>query len=241
MAPKGRHGRLLLDEFDFSTDTMSASLEMSVESVGANAWQSAAALAQPGAPGAKLKVAGYYTGADAGTIYGEMRERLGSEASAWIAWLVDTRSLGQPADVLRTAWVSDLPLEAPIKELITLSATFEGVPYGGYTLLDGAVTATGNGTVVTLPAAGSAGGTAFLFVRSITGTATDAAVSVECDTIVGMSTPTDKGTIEFSAVGVYELAITGTVEQYVRVTIDDLGGATSFTAALILCVDGVTQ
>ena len=32
--------------------------------------------------------------------------------------------------------------------------------------------------------------------------------------------------------GVYELAPTGTVEEYVRVVIDDLGGATGFTAAL---------
>jgi len=241
MAPKGRHGRLLLDEFDFSTDTMSASLEIGVEAVAANAWQSAAALAQPGVSGAKLKVSGYYTGAAAGTVYGEMRERMGSEAPAWCAWLVDTRTLGQPADVMRTAWVSDLPLEAPIKELLTLSATFEGVPFAGYTLLDGEVTATDDGTVVTLPAAGTAGGTAFLFVRDIDGEATDATVSIECDTIVGMTTPTDKGSIEFSAVGVYELALTGTVEQYVRVTIDDLGGADGFTAALILCVDGVTQ
>jgi len=56
-----------------------------------------------------------------------------------------------------------------------------------------------------------------------------------------MTTPTDKGSITFSDVGVYSLALSGTVETYVRVVIDDLGGATNFTAALVLCVADVTM
>lgn len=241
MGVKGKSGRLLIDEFDFSTDTMAATMEFAVESVEANGWQSAGAQFQPGAPSGKMTISGYYTGGDAGQIYGELRERSGSEVNAWAAWVVDTRSVGQAADVLQSAWGSALSIDAPVKELLTINGTLEGDPYCGVTLLDGTADALGNGTVVNLLAAGSAGGTAFLFVTDVLGTAIDATISIECDTIAGMTTPTDKGSIVFSDVGVYELALTGTVEQYVRVTIDDLGGADEFTATLILCVDGVTQ
>lgn len=241
MGVKGKSGRLLLDEFDFSTDTMSASMEFAVEPVAADGWQSIGTQFQPGVASGKLTISGYYTGGDAGDMYGELRERSGSEVAAWAAWLVDTRSVGQAADLLRAAWGSSLSIEAPIKELLTINGSVEGDPYCGVVLLDGTVDALGNGTVVDLSTAGIAGGTAFLLVRDVLGTAIDATVSIECDTVVGMTTPTDKGSILFSDVGVFELALTGTVERYVRITIDGLGGADEFTATLILCVDGVTQ
>ncbi len=241
MGVKAWRGRLLLDEFDFSLDTCGASLELSVESDEAGNWQSPAAQLFPTESGGMLTTTGYYTGPDAGDIYQEMKARRGTESPAWVAWLLDTSALGNPAVVLDSAWASNIVLNTPVKGLIKFDAKWEGIIANGLVLLDGAVTAIGNGTVITLPAAGSAGGTAYLFVREIDGTAVDAQVSVECDSVVGMSTPTDKGAIQFSAVGVYELALTGTVEEYVRVVIDDLGGATGFTAALVLCVDGVTQ
>lgn len=241
MGVKGWRGRLLVDEFDFSMDTFSASLSVNVEALESSNWQSGARQYQPDGAKSELAITGYYTGYDAGDIYREMNTRLGTATPAWAAWLVNTAALGQPAYVIQAAWNSGITVDTPVNDVLKFEATVQGVAYRGYTLLDGAVTATGNGTVITLPVAGSAGGSAFLFVRSITGTAVDAAVSIQCDTVVGMSTPTAKGTIEFSDVGVYELAITGTVEQYVRVTIDDLGGATAITAALILCVNDATM
>lgn len=241
MGVKGWRGRLLVDEFDFSTDTFAAAFNSTAEALESSNWQSSAVQYQPDGADAELTFTGYYTGYDAGDIYTEIASRLGTETAAWVAWLLNTAAVGNPAYVLDSAWGSGITVNTPVNEMLRFEATFQGVPYGGLVLLDGAVTATGNGTVVTLPAAGTAGGTAFLFVRAIDGTAVDATVSIECDTVVGMSTPTDKGSIEFSAVGVYELALTGTVEQYVRVTIDDLGGADGFTAALILCVSDVTM
>jgi len=241
MGVKAWRGRLLVDEFDFSLDTFSASLELTVESEKSDNWQSAAGQIFPTENGAMLTTTGYYTGPDAGDIYQEMKARRGTETPAWVAWLFDTSALGNPGAVLDSAWASNIVMDTPVKGLIKFNAKWEGVAYNGLTLLDGEVVATGNGTVITLPAAGSAGGTAFLLVRAIDGTAVDAQVSIECDSVIGMTTPTDKGAIQFSDVGVYELALTGTVEEYVRVVIDDLGGATGFTAALVLCVDGVTQ
>lgn len=241
MGVKGYRGRFLMDEFDFSMDTFSASLSLNAEALESSNWQSAARQYQPDGAQSELAVTGYYTGYTAGDIYRELVARVGTETPAWAAWLLNTAELGQPAYVLSSSWGSGVTVDTPVNDLLKFDATLQGIAYGGYTLLDGAVSATGNGTVVTLPAAGSDGGTAFLFVRSITGTATNASVSIQCDTVVGMSTPTAKGTIQFSAVGVYQLAITGTVEEFVRVAINSLGGATAFTAALILCVNDATM
>ena len=241
MGVKAYNGRLLVDEFDFSTDTFAASLAVTAEPLESSNWQSTAMQYQPDAASGQLSMTGYYTGNDAGDIFAEIYGRLGTETDAWIGWLLNTTAVGQPAYVVDTAWGSNVTVSTPVNELLKFDGQFEGVIYGGLTLLDGAVSATGNGTVVTLPAAGSTGGTAFLFVRAITGTAVDASVTIECDTVVGMTTPTDKGAITFSDVGVYSLALSGTVETYVRVVIDDLGGATNFTAALVLCVADVTM
>ena len=241
MGVKAHNGRLLVDEFDFSLDTFSAGLANTAEALESSNWQSAAMQYQPDAASGQLTMSGYYTGNDAGDIYQEIYSRLGTEAAAYVAWLLNTAALGNPAYVVDTAWGSNVAVDTPVNDLLKFNGQFEGVVYGGVTLLDGVVSATGNGTVVTLPATGSAGGRAYLFVRGITGTAVDAIVSVECDTVVGMTTPTDKGSITFSDIGVYTLTISGTVETYVRVTIDDLGGATNITAALVLCVADVTM
>ena len=241
MGVKAYRGRLLVDEFDFSLDTFSASLANTAEALESSNWQSSAMQYQPDGASGQLTLTGYYTGNDAGDIYQEIYSRLGTEVAAWVAWLLNTAALGNPAYVLATAWGSNVTVDTPVNDLLKFNGVFEGVVAGGLTLLDGQVTAPGNGTVVTLPAAGSAGGTAYLFVRDITGTAVDASVTIECDTVVGMTTPTDKGSITFSDVGVYTLTISGTVETYVRVVIDDLGGATDFTAALVLCVADVTM
>ena len=241
MTVKAYNGRLLVDEFDFSLDTFSATLENTAEALESSNWQSSAMQYQPDAADGSLSMSGYYTGNDAGDIFQEVYSRLGTETSAYAAWLLDTRALGNPAYVVDTAWTANVTVDTPVNDLLKFNATFEGVVYGGLTLLDGQVTATGNGTVVTLPAAGTTGGKAYLFVRDITGTAVDASVTIECDTIAGMTTPTDKRSITFSDVGVYTLTVSGTVETYVRVVIDDLGGATDFTAALVLCVADVTM
>ena len=241
MATRANRGRLLIDRYDFSLDTFAATWTTTVEPLESANWQSTTMQYQPDAVDASLTMTGYYTGYDAGDIYREIYARRNTDTTAYVAWLLDTSALGQPVYLLQTGWASSITVDTPVQSLLRFDATFDGVPYGGYTLLDGQRTATGNGTVVTLPATGTSGGRAFLLVRAITGAATNAEVHIECDTVVGMTTPTDIGTITFSTVGAYPLAIAGTVEPYVRIVVDDLGGATNFTAALILCVNGVTM
>ncbi len=100
--------------------------------------------------------------------------------------------------------------------------------------------ATGAGTVVTLPAAGSAGGKAYLFVRGISGAAVNATITVQCAAAVGFSSPTTLGTFTFSGVGVVGLTLPSTVQQYVRINVTGMGGASSITAAAVICVNDVT-
>ena len=233
--------RLLVDEFDFSGDSNGVTVALNGEAIDASAFQQDGALYVAGLPSASIEHNGYFTGAGAGEIEQELSDRLGTETPVTVAVLLDTRALGNPAYVLDGTWGQQLTIEMPVKELITLMGKWASMPMRrGYTLLDGAVAATGAGTVVTLPAAGANGGKAFLFVRAVAGTANDATVTVQCDDAVGMPSPTTKGTFTFDDVGVYEIDLTGTVERYVRVNVTSLGGATGITAACVLCVNGVT-
>ena len=66
--------------------------------------------------------------------------------------------------------------------------------------------------------------------------------AIESTTFASSAMEQGPGAPSFSVdIGVYTLTISGTVETYVRVTIDDLGGATNITAALVLCVADVTM
>ena len=241
MGVRGWRGRLLLDQYDFSLDTFSATFSATADALESSNWQSSARQYQPDAAKSELTVTGYYTGAAAGTIYTEIRSRLGTESPAWVAWLLNTAALGNPAYVLRSSWGNNVTIDTPVDEMLKFDATFQGAGAGGLTLLDGTITATGNGSVIDFTTAGSAGGMAYLVVRSITGTATNASVSVQSSATSGMASPTTHGALTFSAVGVQELVITGAIGRYCRVVINSLGGATAFAASLVLCVNDVTM
>lgn len=241
MGVKAHNGLLLVDEFDLSLDTFAATLETSAEALESSNWQSSAMQYQPDAVDASLSITGYYTGNDAGDIYQEVYSRLGTETPAYVAWLVDSRLDGNPVYVMDTAWTANVTIDTPVNDLLKFQGTFEGIPYGGVLLAYDTYSTTPNGAVVNLGAAGSNGGRAYCFVTGITGTAVDAGITIECDTTSGMSTPTDKGAFTFSATGVYTLTLSGTVEQYVRITVDDLGGATDISVIVVLCVADVTM
>lgn len=249
MGVPARKVRLLIDEFDFSTDTGGVTVQLTDEALDGTGLQMDGALYVPGFPSASIEHKGFYTGPQAGRLEAELDARLGSEAPVTVAVLLDTRRVGNPAYVLEGTWGEQLTPEAPIKDLITLSGKWAAMPVRrGLVLLDGPVTATGAGTVVLLLAdqasVGAAGATLFVLVRSVTGAVApltdDAALLVECDSAANMASPTTLGTVTFDGVGVVALEMAGAVERYVRVRVTSLGGATAFTAACVLCVDHVT-
>lgn len=237
-----RYVRLLIDEFDFSTDTSGLTLGVNVAAIDAPTLQMDALQRLAGMSGAKLEHNGYYTGPDVGDLERELSARLGTQTPVTVMVLLDTRTIGNPAYVLPATWGEQLTLEAPLSDLLTLSGAWGEMPaQRGVVLLDGAVTATGAGAVIALPVGSLAGGVAYLAVRAIQGTAVNASVLVEGDDNAGMSSPTTLVNFAFSATGVYSFVIGGAVERYVRIQTADLGGADGFTATVVLCVNSVTM
>jgi hypothetical protein len=238
----GRFVRLLVDEFDFSGDTSGVTLTLTGSAIDAPALQQTALQRIAGDAGLKVEHSGYYTGPDAGELEAELTARLGTETPAAVAVLLDTRAVGNPAYVAWRAWGEQVTVETPIDGLVTLSGAWGEMPgYRGVVLFDGEVTAVGAGAVVDLGSTAGTGGQVFVFVRSIDGAAVDASVAVESDVVVGMDSPAMLAAVVFSAVGVFAAGIALPVEQYVRMTVDDLGGADGLTLAVVLCVDGVTM
>ena len=238
--PRGNAGRLLINQYDLSLDTISATLEITNEPIPANNWQSSVQQMIPGNPQATLSHGGYYGGDGAGELYTAIEDNLGSTASH-VSWLIDASVVGNPAYVLYNSWAKNLTIETPIDGIITLQGQWDGIMSGGYVLQDGSLVAAGNGTVVTYPAAGSTGGRAYLIVRSITGSATNATISIRSSTVLAMTTPTTLNTFTFSTSGVYTATLSGTINRYNQIVVGSMGGSTAISAVVILCINGVTM
>lgn len=101
------------------------------------------------------------------------------------------------------------------------------------------VDATGATTEYDFGAATSNGGKAYLLVHSITGTATSATIDVESSATSG-SGHASEGTFTFSAVGVYPLSLSGTVNRYIQANVTDLGGADDITISILVCLADIT-
>lgn len=239
-----RYCSILIDEFDFSTDIMGGSLDLPVESQEiATLQMDALGALSTGAGVPKLEISGYYSGYTAGDIYRELQTRQSANTLATAAALFDTTALGNPAFVLTNSWLDQLSIAFPAKELLTLKGSMSANPIrSGYTVANQQMTATAQG-VVDMGAAGSAGCTAYLFVRAITGSPSGITVKLQGATSSGFGTPVDLGTwTSFTAVGCKVLTVaSGTVHRYLRLNVTGLGGATNFTACAIVCVPGVTE
>lgn len=240
-----RNCSILVDEWDFSTVSSGASLEIPVETQESPTLQMTALEMLPTVPGmAKLEHNGYYTGEDAGKLEYEMYQRLGTATPAYVAALLDTTALVNPAYVLASSWNSQLNIAMPSKQLITLQGAWSANPVRrGYTLQNGVISAVASQVAQDFGAAGSAGCTAYLFVRAIAGVSTGITVQLQGATALAFGTPVTLGTwANFTTVGCKVLTVaSGTVHRYLRLNVTGLGGATSFTMCAVVCVPGVTE
>lgn len=240
-----RFGSILVDEFDFSTDSSGGAIDIPVEVQEASTLQMTALSQVPTVPGmAKLTHNGYYSGVGAGKIEQEMYARFGSATPAYVAVLLDTTALVNPCYVFAGSWGSQLNIKMPAKELITLEGEWVANPVRrGYSLQNGQIAAVATQTAQDFGAAGAAGCTAYLFVRAIAGASTGITVQLQGATALAFGTPVTLGTwTNFSTVGCKVLAVaSGTVHRYLRLNVTGLGGATSFTACAVVCVPGVTE
>lgn len=240
-----RFGSILVDEWDFSTLTSGGSLEIPAESVETPTLQMTGLEQMPLMSGeATLEHNGYYTGPTAGKLEYEMYARLGTLTPAYVSLLLDTTALVNPAYVLTTSWNKQLKIAMPAKDLITLAGQWAANPVRrGYTLQNGSLAA-GAQTGQDFATAGANGCTAYLFVRSITGTATTITVQLQGSTAAGFASPVTLGTwSNFTTVGCTILTVAPgtTIQRYLRLNVTSMVGATAFAACAIVCVPGVTE
>lgn len=241
-AKKGTLARLLVDEFDFSGDTAGFTVTVAMAEQENTTLQATAMVYTPILPSMMLEHNGYLsTIGAAGDMEQELKAVLGV-GGVYAAVLLGTDVAACPAYVLDGTFGQTLTFAAPATGLLTLNGAW-GKGNGGHRgirIVEATLDAVAAGTAYDLGAAGSAGGEAYLFVQSITGTATGADIDVESSATEG-GTYASEGTFTFSAVGSYKISLSGTVNRWLRVNVTDLGGATDFTVVCVVCVDGVTQ
>lgn len=235
--------KILLDGYDFSGQTNGVSIEVPVGVLEYGVLQQNAMSKIPSYPTPAIVHNGYYDGPNAGEMFDYFDDKLGSANDVTVGVILGT-SLAIPVGyVLPTSFGQQLKVGGPYNGLITLNGNWpsgQDKLYRGYQVQYGVISATGAQAGIDFGAAGSAGGKAFLFLQDIEGTATDAEITIESDSDSGFGTAADEGTFTFSAVGAYELTLSGTVNRYVRLNCTSKGGATSFTVLCVVALDGVT-
>jgi hypothetical protein len=245
MASKACNAKFLLDGYDMSGQSSGASIALDATSIDYDQMDTCVALKIPTAPATVFDHNGYYTDKTAGYLEKETYDRLGATADNYIGYIPDSSLTVAPAYVIDNTFASVLKMEAPVKGLLTVTGqwpTGDNATARGYVVYTGTISATGVKTYVDFGAAGAAGGRAFLFVRAITGTATNATVVVEsCATSGG--TYDVEGTFTFSTAvpNAYAIDLSGTVNRYIHINTTSKGGATSFDVTVIVAVTGVTQ
>ena len=197
-------------------------------------------------PQGSIEHNGYYTGPAAGTIEHTMHTYLASTSGVHVATIFDTNATTPFAYVQDVAYNSRLNIGAQVGQLITVAGNWPTLTGSsnqlirGYQAYGGTLSGTGGQTGIDFGAAGTAGGRAYVFVTNITGSATNATINIESDTDNGFGTAASEGTATFSAVGCQEVALSGTVNRYVRINVTSLGGATDFTVYAIVALSGQT-
>lgn len=241
-AKKGTLARLLIDEFDFSGDTAGFTVTVAMSEQDSTTLQATAMTYEPILPSIKTEHNGYISGVkDAGTLENELHDRLGV-AGSYVATLIGTDVAACPAYVVDGTYGNSMKFATPVAGLMTLDGAWGEARGGhrGYRIFSGELTATGAQTSVDLGAAGADGGECYLFVQAVDGTATNAAIKVQSSATEG-GTYADEATFDVDGVGSQKATMTGTVNEWVRVNLTDLGGADGITFVMVVCVKGVTE
>lgn len=240
----GRYTKLWVDEFDLSSQNNSLDMSIAVDALDGTAFQDTGAVTYAGIPTGKIAQKGYFTGKANGMNEDVLYDRLGV-ATATVAALFGTATTGCPAYVSRTTGAEKMMIATTPNALMMIDGDWVngGGIIRGLRVWEGTFSATGAQTspgYIDVGAVGSAGGAAYLFVQTITGSATNATITVESDDNTSFTSAATEGTFTFSAVGVQTMALSGTVDRYIRLNCTSKGGATSFVVGAIVCVSGVT-
>ena len=240
MAIKARHTRILVDGADLSSQNNSVTVGVSTGNQDVTTFQASAREFLTLDPEGSIQHNGYFYNSG---MEEQLQAIIAANDAVYVGVGFGTATNGYPVYVLKNSPAASLTVNSQVGNVITVSgswATGEGLQRS-IELFTGAVTATGAQTGRDFGAAGSAGGTIFVWVTSITGTAINAVITVQSDSASNFATAASEGTVTFSAIGGYAAAMTGAIGRYVRVNVTSLGGATGFTFVCAVVVNGVTQ
>lgn len=248
MAVAAKYTRFLFGDataaFDFSGDSNSLSMALTVAPLQNTGFQADAETYIAGLTTGVISQSGYYSGKGAGFIEQEVNARLGTTTAMYVAALFGTNVAGCPAYITTQSWGQQMTMDMPLENLITLASEWpsSGQMIRGLRLTSVAtqtISATGALSSVDFGAAGSAGGKAYLFITTITGTATNATIDIESSATEG-GAYLSEGTFSFSSTGVQVVTMSGAVDRWVRLNVTNLGGATNFVVVSIAGISGVS-
>ena len=239
---KGINTRVLVGGYLLSSQTNSATVQSTSNTVETTPFEAAAKEYITLAPDGNIDIGGYLTfdTANGATFEKRLHTSLSTADTVGIIYY-NTALAGSPGYVLPDSYTDDLQIQSPVAGVITVSGSYTSTVglRRGVCIYSGTISATGTTTAVDIGAAGAAGGYAYLFVTTETGTGTNADIDIESATTAG-GTYSSEGTFTFSGIGTTAVAMSGTVNRYLRLNCTDLGGATSWVVTCIACVSGVT-
>lgn len=244
MAIRGCRGKLFIDELVLSSFTGSFTVNNTVDVITYTVLQNCNNLKLPSIPNGMIDITGYMNDNASDSLEEKIREALSSQDTYIAVMVEDPDNSKYPGLIFDNSFVSSSNIETPLDNLIALSATWEKVNErtdGQFIANEVTSSAMAPLSGIDFGAQGTSGGKAFLLVHSISGSATDATIDVESDDNSNFTSATSEGTFTFSATGVYELVLSGTIDRYIRANVTDLGGATNFNYSIIVGINGVTQ
>lgn len=240
MAKSGTYARVFIDGFAFSCATSELEVGISVSENDSSTLCSTAEDMDPSLSTGSITINGFFIGADAG-LEEALHDRLAT-SNVLVSAIFGIDEVVAAGWTIPNSYGGSVDIAAPTSGLITMNGTFgagDGIKHTVCVDRDKTVTATGTSTERNNVSAGSAGGKAWLHVTAISGTATNATIALESAAATGMSGATSEGTFTFSAVGAYEIALSGTIGQFLRSNVTSMGGATSITYTLVANVNNV--
>ena len=246
MTVKGCRTRIIVGGVDLSGDTNTVGVNIAGRAIDYGVLQDCDQRRLPLSPQTNFEHSGYYTGPSAGSLEAELYTYLGSTSGVVVSTVYDTAGSIPFAYSLDAGYNTRLAINAQTAQLLTVAGNWGllkssgAQAYRSYQVWGGTISSTGALTGIDFGAAGSAGGKAFIHVTAITGSASSAAVKIQSDTDPAHGTTVDEGNTSFSAVGCYEISLSGTVNRYVRLNCTSLGGATSFVIYALVGLSGVT-
>lgn len=223
---KGTQAAVWVDEFEFSAATSQIEIQCEVSEGERTSLASTAQEFLPILPKTTVVQNGYFEGVLTSGFEAELAARFAA-GGAIVTVLVGKSDADCIAYTLPDAAGYEMTFAAPANNLVSLNGKWgtSASAVRGRRLFNGTFDALESGASVDFGAGSTNGGTVFLHVAAITGTATNATITVQSSP--DNNTWSDEGAFVFSAVDGYALALAGVVGRYLRLACTHLGGATA--------------